>query len=146
MSNSSDEEEEGEFVPDSVTNYHFVNSQNALTSFSVLRLYWNDNDNGNVIGDGDVRPTVVSLLGNSDGGLQSVFKEVIGWKFDLSFLVTEVYMLFKGRKWIRLDKPRKSYQGVVSNVLIVVQFLHFAKRNVEASRDEIACYLKKFFR
>ncbi|XP_071730807.1 protein ENHANCED DOWNY MILDEW 2-like isoform X2 [Rutidosis leptorrhynchoides] len=124
-------DEEGEILPDSVTNYHFINSDNSLISFSDLPLHFTNHD---VIGD---ETLVASLLGSTDGGLQSVYKEVIGWKFELSFAIPEFYVLSKARKWIKLEKPRKSYENIVKSVLIVVRFLHSAKRNAEASRNDL---------
>ncbi|XP_076902369.1 protein ENHANCED DOWNY MILDEW 2-like [Bidens hawaiensis] len=128
-------DEEGEIVPDFVTNYHFVNSQNALISFSALPLHWNNSTGEDL--------TVAFLLGSTDEGLQSVYKEVTGWKLELSYGVPEVYVLCKGKKWINLQKPRKSYECVVKSVLIVAHCLHFVKRNVQAGRIEVLSHLVK---
>ncbi|KAK9077390.1 hypothetical protein SSX86_005727 [Deinandra increscens subsp. villosa] len=132
-------DEEGEIVPDCVTNYHFVNSHNVLISFSALPLHWSDHED--VIEAGDV--SVAFLLGKSDGGLRSVYKEVIGWRLELSSAVPEVYMLSKGKTWINLQQPRKSYECIIQSVLIVARFLHFAKRNIQAARKEILSHLQK---
>ncbi|KAK1431111.1 hypothetical protein QVD17_14349 [Tagetes erecta] len=132
-------DEEGEIVPDIVTNYHVVDSRGALISFSTLPLHWTDHDD--VVDTGDVE--VAFLLGAADGGLQSVYKEVIGWKLELSGSELLVYLLSKGKTWIQLQKPRKSYEYVVTSVLIVARCIHFVKRNVLASRDEIWKHLMK---
>ncbi|KAI3828078.1 hypothetical protein L1987_02175 [Smallanthus sonchifolius] len=78
-----------------------------------------------------------------DGGLQSVYKEVIGWKMELSYAVPEVYMISKGKTWIKLQIPRKSYVDIVKSVLIVICCLHFAKRNIHATRNDFLRHLLK---
>ncbi|KAD6454149.1 hypothetical protein E3N88_08855 [Mikania micrantha] len=135
---SSDEEDE--IVLDSVTNYHFIDSCKVPVSFSVLPLHWNDHDD--VIENGNAS---VALLGLADGGLQSVYTEVIGWKLELSYVMPEVYVLSKGKRWIKLQKPRNSYGDIIKSVLIVIRCLHFVKRNVRASRKDVSSYLMKSF-
>ncbi|KAK9074083.1 hypothetical protein SSX86_006680 [Deinandra increscens subsp. villosa] len=137
---ASSDDDEGEIAIDSVTNYQFRNSQNAPISFSILPLHWNNNDHEQAIENGE---SSVALLGMADGGLQSVYTEVIGWKVELSYAVPEVYMLSKGKKWIKLQKPRKCYGDVIRSVLIVIRCLHFAKRNVHATRNDIWSHLQK---
>ncbi|KAK9074084.1 hypothetical protein SSX86_006681 [Deinandra increscens subsp. villosa] len=140
---ASSDDDEGEIAIDSVTNYQFRNSQNAPISFSILPLHWNNNDHEQAIENGE---SSVALLGMADGGLQSVYTEVIGWKVELSYAVPEVYMLSKGKKWIKLQKPRKCYGDVIRSVLIVIRCLHFAKRNVHATRNDIWSHLQKTLR
>ncbi|KAM0029270.1 putative [histone H3]-lysine(4) N-trimethyltransferase chromatin regulator PHD family [Helianthus debilis subsp. tardiflorus] len=130
-------DEEGEIVPDFVTNYHFVNSHNTLISFSLLPLHWSDHD----VENGDLQ--VAFLHGNIHGGLQSVYKEVIGWKLELSYAQPHVCVLSKGKTWINLQKPRKSYECHVKSVLIVADCLHFVRRNAQASQKEILSHLMK---
>ncbi|KAI3755631.1 hypothetical protein L1987_55435 [Smallanthus sonchifolius] len=132
-------DEEGEILPECITDYHVVNSHDKLISFSLLPLHWSGHED--VIGNGDV--SVAFLLGAADGGLQSVYKEVIGWKLELSDAVPEVYMLSKGKTWIQLQKPRKGYEYTIKSVLIVARCLHFAKRNLQAARNEISSYVLK---
>ncbi|KAI7744116.1 hypothetical protein M8C21_030366, partial [Ambrosia artemisiifolia] len=136
--------EEGEIVPDSVTNYYFVNSLNTPISFSTLPLHWKNHDQDDVlvhVDNGDV--TFAFLKGSTDGGLQSVYKEVIGWKLELLNDVPEVYVLSKGDTWININKPRKCYEYIVKSVLVVVYCLHFVKRNVKADRKEVLSWLMK---
>ncbi|KAK1418163.1 hypothetical protein QVD17_27302 [Tagetes erecta] len=137
-------DDEPETVLDHVTNYHFLNSHNAPVSFSTLPLHWSNSNHHDVFGNGD---SSIALRGTTDGGLQSVYKEVIGWKLELSYAVPEVYTLCKGKTktWIKLHKPRNSYGDVVKSVLIVIHCLHFAKRNVHATRDDIWSHLLKSF-
>nr|XP_043630206.1 protein ENHANCED DOWNY MILDEW 2-like [Erigeron canadensis] len=139
---SSSEEEEGEIIPEIVTNYHFVNSQNKLISISDLPLY--DHNDNVIAAAGDDSP-VAFLLGNTDGGLQSFYKEVIGWKYELSFVSPQFYALLKKKVWIQIDKPRKSYEFIVTSVFVVIRFLHYVKRNVEATFDEVFSHLLKVF-
>lgn len=37
-------DEEGEIVPDMVTDYHFINKNEEPVSFSVLQLHWKEGE------------------------------------------------------------------------------------------------------
>ncbi|KAL3849183.1 hypothetical protein ACJIZ3_011065 [Penstemon smallii] len=134
-------DEEGEIVSYCVTNYYFVDSKEGPISFSILPLQW-DNDQELELNEG------VFLRGMVDGGCQQIYKKVIAWKFELSFALPELYVLSdaKYKTWIKLQRPRKSYEDVVRTVLISVHCLHFMKKNLEEeSRDALWKYLRKSF-
>lgn len=137
-------EEEGEIIPVCVTNYLLVNDRNVPTSFSQLPLHWSDQEN---LIDKNRNSSVVYLRGTTDGGLQPVYKEVIAWKLELSRIVPpKIYVLSKGKTWIQLQEPRNMYKDVIKTLLIVIRCLHFAKRNADASRDQISSHLVKTLR
>ncbi|CAB4312452.1 unnamed protein product [Prunus armeniaca] len=47
--------------------------------------------------------------------------------------------------WLRLLKPRKSFEDTVRSILITVQFLHYVKRNPETSYKSLCTHLSKVF-
>ncbi|XP_024959735.1 protein ENHANCED DOWNY MILDEW 2-like [Cynara cardunculus var. scolymus] len=128
-------DEEGEIFPHSVTAYQFLNYSNKPIPFSNLPIHWSDHHTG------DSPP--VYLLGTSDGDRQSVYKQVIGWKLELLHVMPQVYILSKGKSWIKLLKPKKSYEDIIKTVVIVIHGLHFVKRNLEATGDRILSHLMK---
>lgn len=133
-------DEEGEIVPDMVTDYHFINKNEEPVSFSVLQLHWKE---GEVLQE-PVLP--VFLCGNADDGLQKMYKRVIAWKFELFYVQPEIYVLSKDKMWIKLQKPRKCYQDIIRTILVVVYVLHFVKKNPEESREVLWDYIQKTFR
>nr|GEW21151.1 protein enhanced downy mildew 2-like [Tanacetum cinerariifolium] len=138
---SSSSEEEGEIITNYVTNYHFANHRNAPITFTDLPLHLTTTTTDT---------SSAFLSGTTDNGLQSVYIEVIGWKYDLS-VSPEVYVAKKTKKarngrelkWIRLVKPRNSYEIVVRTDLAVVKVLHYLKKRCEATRDEVVGFLAK---
>ncbi|KAI3702614.1 hypothetical protein L6452_28361 [Arctium lappa] len=136
-------DEEGEIIPNSLTTYQFLNHTNTPISFSILPLlHFSDHHHPlNLTGNSPSPP--VYLLGTSDEGLQSVHKQVIGWKLQLSYVIPQVYVLSKGKTWILIRKPKRSYEDVVKNVLVVIHCLHFLKRNLGANGGGILSYLMK---
>nr|GFB04465.1 protein enhanced downy mildew 2-like [Tanacetum cinerariifolium] len=97
---SSSEEEEGEIITNSVTNYHFVNHRDVPITFTDLPLHLTSTTTDT---------SSAFLIGTTDNGLQSVYIPVIGWKYDLSYFSPEVYVAKKTKKaktesvkWIRL--------------------------------------------
>lgn len=133
-------DEEGEIVPDMVTDYHFINKNEEPVSFSVLQLHWKE---GEVLQE-PVLP--VFLCGNADDGLQKMYKRVIAWKFELFYVQPEIYVLSKDKMWIKLHKPRKCYQDIIRTILVVVYVLHFVKKNPEESTEVLWDYIQKTFR
>ncbi|PON48472.1 Cdk-activating kinase assembly factor [Parasponia andersonii] len=132
-------DEEGEIVPNCVTNYHFVNEKGEPVSFTVLPLQWSPNE------------TVVQserqvfLLASVDDGLQQAYKKVVAWRFDLSYVQPEIYVLSKDRTWIVLQKPRKSFEDTIRAILVTVHWLHFLKKNLSTSRKLVWNYLRTVF-
>ncbi|PON62961.1 DNA (cytosine-5)-methyltransferase 1, replication foci domain containing protein [Trema orientale] len=64
---------------------------------------------------------------------KKIYNDVIARKFDLSNVKSEISLLSKENSWIKLQKPRKSFQGVIRSILIAVHCLHFVMRNPETS-------------
>ncbi|GKE57521.1 hypothetical protein Tco_1496706 [Tanacetum coccineum] len=143
MSSTSSSEEDGE-ITTSVTNYHFSNHRNVPITFTDLPLHLTTTTTTTT------DTSSAFLSGTIDNGLQSVYIEVIGWKYDLS-VSPEVYVAKKTKKarnerelkWIRLVKPRNSYEIVVRTDLAVVKVLHYLKKCCEATRDEVVSFLAK---
>ncbi|KAG5551023.1 hypothetical protein RHGRI_009452 [Rhododendron griersonianum] len=133
-------EDEGEAVPHSVSNYHFVNDKDEPVSFSQLPVRWND-------GEGlDGERKQIFLHGDTDNGLQKIHKQVMAWKFDLSDENPQILVLSKENNWIRLQKPRKSFEDTIRTILITVHCLYSVKKNPELSRRSLWDHLSKVFR
>ncbi|KAF7144770.1 hypothetical protein RHSIM_Rhsim04G0045900 [Rhododendron simsii] len=132
-------DEEGEILPDYIANYHLVDENEEPISFSSLPLCWNENEIPDGLG------TQIFLRGSADSGLQQIYKKVKAWKFELSYVLPEIYLLFKDKIWIKLQKPRKSYENTVKKILITVHFLHFLKRNPEETQNAVWNHLRKAF-
>ncbi|KAL0908131.1 hypothetical protein M5K25_022604 [Dendrobium thyrsiflorum] len=103
---SSDDEEV--VVPQSVTNYHFVDKDGVPISFSTLPIIIDDEK-------AEDPKHLVSVRGTMDGGLQSVFKDVVAWKLRLDGDGPEISVLSKDNKWIKLEKPKKSYEDLLDD-------------------------------
>ena len=133
-------DEEAEVLPQSVENYHFVDDKEEPISFSVLPIQWRENE------ELDGKKVDVFLHGIADKGLQKLYRHVIAWKFDLSNVKPEISVLSKEKKWIKLQKPRKSFENVIRSILITVHCLHFVMRNPETSGRSLWDHLSKVFR
>lgn len=133
---SSDDEIDTQ--PLSVSNYHFEDDKDAPISFSVLPIQWSESENPKGMKE------KVFLHGNADNGLKKIFMQVIAWRFDLlSNVKPEISVLSKDGKWIKLQKPRKSYEDTIRTILIVVYFMHFVKKNPETSAKSVWDSLSK---
>ncbi|CAK8561462.1 unnamed protein product [Lathyrus sativus] len=118
-------ESEIEFQHLFVSNYHLEDDDDEPVSFFVLSIQWSDYEVSNV--DDDKRGKIF-LHGSSDSGLQKIFMHVTAWKFDISGLKPEVLLLSMDERWIKLQKPRKSFQETVKTILITLYFLHCVKK------------------
>lgn len=114
-------------VPQLVTNYHFVDKDGVPISFSTLPIIF-DNDE-----KVEAPSQQVSIRGTKDGGLQSAFKDVVAWKLNLDGDAPEVSVLSKDNTWIKIEKPKKSYEECFRTTLVTMHMLHFSKKNPEAS-------------
>ncbi|XP_044495102.1 protein ENHANCED DOWNY MILDEW 2-like isoform X2 [Mangifera indica] len=134
MASSDDESEVGP-----VSNYNFVDEKDEPVSFSVLPVQWDEDENatGNKMH--------IFLDGTADNGLQKIYKRVVGWRFDLTNENPEIYVLSKEKSWIKLQKPRKSFEKIIRTILITVHCLSYAKRNPEATGKSIWDHLSKVF-
>ncbi|XP_056693369.1 protein ENHANCED DOWNY MILDEW 2 isoform X2 [Spinacia oleracea] len=132
-------DEEGEIFPDSVSDYEFINQASEHVSFAFLPLQWPKEepvDNVNL---------EMFLVGFSDDGLRKVFKKVVAWRYELSYVQPEISVLCKGNIWLKLLKPKKSFETTVRSILVTVQCLHFVKHNVEATESSIWGHLSRVF-
>ncbi|CAL5336353.1 unnamed protein product [Camellia sinensis] len=132
-------DEEGEIIPDCITNYHLVDYTEEPISFSRLPLQWSEDE---ISDDLSIQ---LFLRGTADDGLQQIYKKVIAWKFELSYVLPEIYLLSKDKTWIKLLKPRKSFESTIKTILITIHCLHFMKTNQEASRNAVWNHLLKAF-
>ena len=133
-------DEEGEIVAECITNYYLTNHRGDPVSFSILPLQWSE---GDIIGDLE---TQVFLRGNGDDGLQRIYKLVVAWKFELSYVQPEICVLSKEKSWITLQKPWKIFKKTIRTILVTVHWLHFIKKNPEASKKSLWKHLMKEFR
>ncbi|XP_050369243.1 protein ENHANCED DOWNY MILDEW 2 [Argentina anserina] len=133
-------DDEAEAVLLSVSNYHFVDGRDEPVSFHLLPVQWIDGGERQEGKRGDM-----FLHGSADNGLEKIYKPVVAWRFDLSNVKPEIAVLSKEGDWILLQKPRKSYQGIIRSVLITVQCLSYSKRNAEAAGKAVWDHLSKAF-
>lgn len=138
MSSSDDE---SEAVPHTVSNYHFVDGNEEPISFSELPVQWNDVEGVDCEG----KQKQIFLRGTADNGLL-IYKQVTAWKFSLSDVNPEISVLSKENNWINLQKPRKSFEGIIRTILITMHFLCFVRKNPETSGGSVWDNLSKVFR
>ncbi|XP_060176109.1 protein ENHANCED DOWNY MILDEW 2-like isoform X1 [Lycium barbarum] len=130
-------DEEGEIVADCISNYHFLDLNGGPVSFSILPLLWGEDDIFGALNEELV------LRGTSDDGLQHIYKNVLAWRFELSYALPEIHVLSKDKIWIKLLKPRKSYRDTIRTILITVHFLHFVKKNPDTFGETVWNYIRK---
>ncbi|OWM79770.1 hypothetical protein CDL15_Pgr023182 [Punica granatum] len=131
--------EDSEIVPECITNYWLFDHSVNPTSFTNLPLQWPGDEIHRDL------QTEIFLRGTGDDGLQEVCKQVIAWRFELSYAQPEISMLSKNRKWMQLCHPKKSFEKFIRSALITVYSLHYLKRNQESSGDHLWNHLQKFF-
>ncbi|KAL9671920.1 hypothetical protein QQ045_009493 [Rhodiola kirilowii] len=134
-------DEEGEILPQCVTNYYLVSNIGTPVSLAILPLQLKDGEGSESCNE------QVFLRGTVDSGTEATFKEIIAWKFELSYVHPEISVLSKSKIWIQLQKPRRSYQDIVRSILVTVHLLHLAKKSPEASATSLwnsLCLLKLF--
>ncbi|KAM4103520.1 hypothetical protein ACJW30_06G085400 [Castanea mollissima] len=132
-------DEESEIVAEFVTNYDFIDHGGNPVSLSVLPLQWSE---GDFFGDLE---TQVFVHGDGEDGLQRIYKCVIAWRFQLSYVQPEICVLSKEKSWITLQKPRKAFENTIRTILVTVHWLHFVKKNPEASAKSLWNHLMKTF-
>lgn len=133
-------DDEAEALPLCVSNYHFVDHKEEPVSFSILPILWDGVDRL----DGGQEP--VFLHGTADDGLQKVYKQVTAWRFDVCGTNPEISVLSKENVWIKLQKPRKSFEDTIRTILITVQCLHVLKKNPDTPSKSLWDQLAKIFR
>ncbi|KAK6947006.1 DNA (cytosine-5)-methyltransferase 1, replication foci domain, partial [Dillenia turbinata] len=124
---SSDDDDDVEALPESVTNYDFVCEREEPISFSVLPVQWSEDE---TFGGGEKQ---IFLRGIADDGLRKIYKQVIAWKVDLPCVKPEISVLSKDENWIMLPRPRKIFEEIIGSILITVHCLHFIKYHPKAS-------------
>ncbi|KAK8669440.1 hypothetical protein V6N13_106871 [Hibiscus sabdariffa] len=136
----SSSDEEGEFCPEvHVSEYAFVDHDGQPISFAVLPLQWSENE---VI---DQNKTQVFLDGFADNGLEKIYKQIVAWKFELSYAMPEILVLTKNKKWMTLQKPRRSFGSMIRTILITIHWLHFMKKNSEELAKSVWSHLQNVF-
>ncbi|XP_047335519.1 protein ENHANCED DOWNY MILDEW 2-like [Impatiens glandulifera] len=132
----SDDETE---IMHAVSNYDFVDQLKYSISFSELPVRWNDMERL------DGQRKLIFLHGSGDDGLQTIYKQVLEWKFNISDGIPEISVLSKGNRWILLQKPRKSYERIIRTILITVHCLCLMKNDPELSRKALWGQLSRVF-
>lgn len=132
-------DEEGEILPQCVTNYCLVGSDKSPVPLSSLPLQSSDNV-------GSESNKSVFLHGTVDSGIDKIFKEVLAWKFELSYVHPEILVQSKSKNWIKLQKPNKSYEDFIRSILVTVHLLHLIKKDPDAPVTSIWRHLQKLFR
>ncbi|XP_021724536.1 protein ENHANCED DOWNY MILDEW 2-like isoform X2 [Chenopodium quinoa] len=132
-------DEEGEIFPESVTDYQFINQENKLVSFAFLPLLWPKEKPVDTVN------LQLFFTGVSDDGLRKVFKQVVAWRYELSYVQPEISVFCKGDFWVKLLKPKKLFEPTIRSLLITIHCLHYVKHNVEATENSIWCHLSKVF-
>ncbi|KAL7600423.1 hypothetical protein Lser_V15G27174 [Lactuca serriola] len=135
---SSDDEEET--FADTISEYYFCDGDDEPLSFSILPLQWNESES-----ESSSPTTGIFLRGTADNGLQKLYKAVKAWKYDLSKSNPEISVLSKDNHWIKLQKPRKSFENEIKTILITVHCLSYLKRKPEASGKSLWDHLSKVF-
>ncbi|XP_073143191.1 protein ENHANCED DOWNY MILDEW 2-like isoform X2 [Henckelia pumila] len=117
-------DEEDKAVPCSVSDYEFVVDKDAPISFSKLPLCWNEVETPSP----SRNQKEIFVRGTTDRRIRKIYnKQVIGWRFDISFEKPKIYVLSKEGYWIKLLKPRKSFAKYIRKILITIHALHFMK-------------------
>lgn len=132
-------DEEGEILPDCVTNYHLVDDTNEPISFSLLPHSWSEDEIP------DCSNMQIFLHGTAESG-HTIYQHVVAWKLELSYVLPEIYVLSKRKNWIKLQSPRRSYGDTCKSIYITVHCLHFLKRKPEANGSSLWVHLRKTFR
>lgn len=133
-------DDEGETYADTVSDYYFCDGDDEPLSFSKLPWQWDESE----ISSSTTEP--IFLRGTADNGLQKLYKAVKAWKYDLSKPNPEISVLSKDNHWIKLQKPRKSFENEIRTILITVHCLSYLKSKPEASAKSLWDHLSKVFR
>ncbi|TYI42473.1 hypothetical protein ES332_A01G101400v1 [Gossypium tomentosum] len=139
MAFSDDEEEEA--LIHSVSNYYFNDEKDEAVCFSQLPLQFGGKE---CLSCGSKKK--IFLRGIADDGLLTICKHVTTWKFDLSNVgKPDISVLSKDIGWLKLQKPRKSFEPVIRSVLISVHCLHLISWNPDLSGKSLWDQLAKIF-
>ncbi|MFS7985432.1 putative [histone H3]-lysine(4) N-trimethyltransferase chromatin regulator PHD family [Helianthus anomalus] len=128
-------DDDEEVLTDVVSDYYFYDAEDQPISFAELPVHWS---NGERSHDNDI---TIYLRGTTDNGLQRLHKQVMAWKYEFSKENPEISVLSKVNNWIKLQKPRKSFESIIRTILITVQCLHFFNRKPNASSKDLRDHL-----
>ncbi|PWA54427.1 zinc finger, PHD-type [Artemisia annua] len=132
-------DDEGETFPDLVADYYFNDGDDEPLSFSKLPVQWDETESlGTNAGP-------VFLCGMVDKGLRKFYQQVKAWKYDTLTGTPVISVLSKDDRWIKLQKPRKSYENLIRTILITVHSICFCKSKPEASGKSLWDHLVKVF-
>ncbi|KAF8712051.1 hypothetical protein HU200_028883 [Digitaria exilis] len=122
-----------------VEDYYLVDSSKQPVCFSTLPLQDGDTDD---VPEGKKR---LVLWGIADR-IEKVYREVVAWRLVLEGKQPEIAVLAAdGGGWIRLLKPKKSYEEEIRRVLITAQMLHFLRRKPDDPEKNLWRHLRKIF-
>ncbi|KAL9236256.1 hypothetical protein vseg_010949 [Gypsophila vaccaria] len=137
MVSSDDEEEE---APKVVSQYYFEDDKQEPISFASLPVCWNTSDAVQGL------EKKIYVRGKTDNGLHNLYEPVKAWKFDISGIKPEISVLSERNNWIKLQKPRISYEEFSRTVLVTVNFLHLVRRNPKSHGKDLWDKLSNIFR
>ncbi|KAK9080687.1 hypothetical protein SSX86_000445 [Deinandra increscens subsp. villosa] len=132
-------DDEGETFPDAISEYCFFDKADDPLPFSKLAVQWNESENSGA----NAGP--IFLDGKVDNGLGKFYQQVKAWKYDITTAIPEISVLSKDNHWIKLKKPRKSYENMIRSILICVHCLCFFKSKPEAPGKSLWDHLLKVF-
>ncbi|CAH9100116.1 unnamed protein product [Cuscuta epithymum] len=131
-------EEDGEIVPECITDYLFYDCNSVPVSFALLPLKRCST------GISDSSSTPLFVCGVENEGIQKVYKKVVAWKFEFSYFLPEIYVLLpKDNIWIKLLRPKKSYEEIIKPALTVVHCLNYVKYNPLETREAVWNHIQK---
>lgn len=82
-------------MPDSVTGYEFEDGKNQSVSFSRIPRCRIESDLDLDVTDGS--NAGIHVHGTTADGLEKIYKQVIAWKYSLSSLEPQVFVMCKGK-------------------------------------------------
>lgn len=132
-------DDEGATLLNVISDYYFVGAEDEPLSFTELPIQWCESESS------DDNKSQLFLRGTADNGLQKLYKPVKAWKCDLSKAKPEISVLSRDNNWIKLQKPKKSFENMIRTILITVHCLHFFKGKPEASGKSLWDHLCKVF-
>ncbi|KAK1317284.1 hypothetical protein QJS10_CPA05g01662 [Acorus calamus] len=140
---SFSDDDEGEILPEWVTNYFFMDKNNVPISFAVLPFQ--SGSYGSPVASAGT-DSHIYMIGDVEGEPQKVYKPVNAWKLELSDVTPVVSVQTKGcGHWIKLRKPSNSFKDMVRTVLVTVHCLHYLKWNGRVSERDLWENLSRVF-
>ncbi|KAF5202892.1 Enhanced downy mildew [Thalictrum thalictroides] len=132
-------DDEVEAVAQSVTDYYFEDDQDEPISFAALPIRWSRS----ATSASDEKH--IFLHGTVVSGSERIYKKVIAWAFEYSNDRPEVSVLSTDKRWIKLQKPRKSFEDTLRTILITIQCFHFLKKHPDKSESCMWRHLEEAF-